>query len=105
MKKQKIAALLSGIFWATALLIGICLLPASDTGSMVSGIVVICLSLASGMLVPNPISLWALIAGICMIVFPGWAVGLVLCSIGAAGALANLIIWLKRKKTSTEYTV
>lgn len=100
MKKNKIAALLGGIFWATALFIGLCLLPSSDTGSLVGGITVICLSIATGMLIPNHISLLGLIAGICMIVFPGWVVGIVFCCLGAAGALANWLGWLKRQKAA-----
>ncbi len=87
---------LIGIIFAVALLVGVCLLFVSDTVSLVSAIVIICLSLASGIMAPNPISLWVLIAGVCMLIFPAPIVGIVLIVLGCAGTLANLLIAKKK---------
>ena len=96
MNKRKIFAWLAGISSAIALIIGLICLFSSETVSFASGIVVICLSLASGLIIPNPISLVCLIAGICMLIFPARIVGIILMLIGLGGGLANWLVWRRK---------
>ena len=96
MFRKKILSWLWGGTFAFSTLMGLFLLLASEKVSLISGIVVICLSIASGLILPNPLCVFTLIAGICMTVLPPWTVGIVLLCIGLAGALVNFILWLKR---------
>jgi len=97
MKKKSLIFLLCGIFCASLLLAGLCLLLFSKQFATVSGIVVICLSLATGLIVPNSVSLAYLIAGILMWVLPKPIPAIILLCLGAGGAIANWIVWLKKK--------
>lgn len=95
MVKQRIIPLILGIMCASSMVLGICLLFASDTVSLVSGIVVACISLAVGLILADPFSIVGLLAGVCMMVFPAPAVGIILIVFGAGGGVANLIVHLK----------
>lgn len=95
MNKRKLITLLIGILCAVALAVGFCMLFVSGKISLVGGSVVICISLASGLIVPNPLSFIGLIAGILMLILPSWVVGVILLCMGTAAALVNLFVWLE----------
>lgn len=97
MKKKSLIFLLCGIFCASLLLAGLYLLLFSKQFATVGGIVVICLSLATGLIAPNPVSIAYLIAGILMLVLPKPIPAIILLCLGASGAIANLIVWVKKK--------
>ena len=97
MKIKRLVHLLCGILCASLILAGLCLLLFSKQFSTVGGIVVICLSLATGLIAPNPISLAYLVAGILMWVLPKPVPAIILFVLGVGGAIANLIVWLKKK--------
>lgn len=97
MKNKRLIFLLCGIFCASLILAGLCLLVFSKSFATVSGIVVICLSLATGLIAPNPVSIAYLLAGILMWVLPKPVPAIILLVLGVAGAVANLIVWLKKK--------
>ena len=97
MKIKRLVYLLCGILCASLILAGLCLLLFSKQFSTVGGIVVICLSLATGLILPNPISLAYLVAGILMWVLPKPVPAIILFVLGVGGAIAELIVWLKRK--------
>ena len=97
MKKKSLIFLLCGIFCVSLILAGLCLLLFSRQFATVGGIVVICLSLATGLVLPNPFSLAYLVAGILMLVLPKPVPAIILLVLGAGGAIANLIVWLKKK--------
>lgn len=95
MNKKTFAYIIGGSF-AVAILLGMILLISSKAMTISAAIVMICLSLASGLLIPNPVSFLGLIAGICIIIFPSWIVGIIFILLGIAGAIANLFV-AKRK--------
>ena len=97
MKIKRLVFLLCGIFCASLLLAGLCLLLFSKQFATVGGIVVICMSLATGLIIPNPVSIAYLVAGILMWVLPKPIPAVLLLCLGVAGAVANLIVWLKKK--------
>ena len=97
MKKKSLIFLLCGIFCASLILAGLCLLLFSKQFATVGGMIVICLSLATGLIAPNPISLAYLVAGILMWVLPKPIPAIILLCIGVGGVLANLIVWMKKK--------
>lgn len=96
METKKVIAYIIGGTCALAVLIGLVLLAASRTVHISVAIVIICLSLAFGIMAANPISLIGLMAGICMLVFPAWIVGIIFMLLGIAGAIVNLFV-AKRK--------
>lgn len=91
MNKRKMIAYIIGATFAAAFILGLILLVASKGITVSIAITIICLSLASGLIAPNPISFVGLIAGICMLVFPPWIVGVVFIVIGVAGAVINAL--------------
>ena len=98
MNKAKIILLVSGIVSVCLLLTGILFVVASETFSTFGGIVIICLSLASGMIMPNPISFFALIAGLCILVFPSKIVGIIFALLGLTGMVTSGIYGVKKSK-------
>lgn len=105
MKKKNLISLAIGIMCIITLIIGICMLVLPKSLSLPSGIILICLSLASGMLIPNPISFAGLIIGILMIIFPNWLPlysGIFFIVLGAVISIANPIIW-KHKSGSHQF--
>ena len=97
MKKKSLIFLLCGIFCASLLLAGLCLLLFSKQFATAGGSVVLCLSLATGLIAPNPVSLAYLVAGILMWVLPKPIPAIILLCLGAGGAIANLIVSMKKK--------
>lgn len=97
MKKKSLIFLLCGIFCASVILAGLCLLLFSEQFATVGGIVVICLSLATGLVLPNPFSLAYLVAGVLMLVLPKPVSAVILLCLGTGGAVANFFVWLKKK--------
>ena len=96
MTKKRIISLIIGICFGSLLLIGMMLFVAPRVVSTVGGIVIVCFSLAFGMIMPEPVSFLALIAGICMLVFPSKIVGVVFLLLGIAGAACNAILGAKK---------
>ncbi len=101
MKKRETVTLLIGLTWAVIGLLALGMIVMGRTAATVSGVVVICLSLASGMLLPNPISFFGLIAGILLLVLNPTATGIILLLFSLGGMLSNLIVYLKSEKNST----
>lgn len=100
MNKRKIITLSAGILCAVIILAGICMLFLSKTASAVSGAAVIIVSLASGLIIPNPLSFVGLIIGICMLFMPAFWIGMVLIIFGAIGAAVTLFFGLKKIKSA-----
>lgn len=101
MKKKNLIFLSIGIICIITLIIGICMLILPKSMSLPSGIILICLSLAFGMILPNPISFIGLIMGIFMIIFPKWLAlysGIFFICLGIISAIANPFIWLKKTR-------
>lgn len=98
MKNNKIFAIVLGVICIAALLIGTCCLIFSDNIAVAGGVIVVVASIASGLILPNPISFWGLVAGILILFVPGNVIGIILMCIGAAGALANWLLRLKQIK-------
>ncbi len=74
---------------------GICFLFAPKTVAVVCGIILICLSLATGILLPNPFSPIGLLVGICMILCQPVFIGVIIICFGGIAAIINLIVWNK----------
>ncbi len=87
MKKHNLLLLGLGILAGCEVFAGCLFLASSDITSAVSGIVVICLSIATGLVLPNPLSFVGLIAGILMLALPAKTVGIILLILGIAGCL------------------
>lgn len=85
MKNNKVSAILLGCSFGVGAVIGLLFLVAPKAFSTTAAMIVICLSLASGLILPNPVSFWFLVAGICMLVFPSWVVGICLMALSAVG--------------------
>ncbi len=100
MKKKQTIAYLVGGFSTVALLLGIIMLFATKTITDSTAVTIICLSLASGLLLPNPISFMGLIAGISLLVLPPWSVGIILILIGTSGVLTNIFVSKRILKTA-----
>ena len=100
MKLKKFLSRAVCIIAACALLVGAGFIFAPKGFSVAGGIVIICLSLASGLILPNPISFLGLIAGVCVLIFPPKIVGIVFAVLGVAGMLTNVIISSKYLKTN-----
>ena len=96
MNKKKVFAYIVGGTCATAFALGMILLIPSKPLTLSTAIIMICLSIASGLLIPNPISFLGLMAGIYMIIFPSWIIGIIFILLGIAGAIVNLFV-AKRK--------
>ena len=93
MEKKKWIAWMIGAMCAMALTAGLILLLPYKTVITVFAIVIICLSICTGILAPNPVSLYGLLIGICMLVFPPQIIGFVLLGMGVIGACANWFSW------------
>lgn len=97
MNKKNLISVFIGAVCALALIMGAFLLFSSGAPAIAGGVTVIIVSLASGLILPNPFSLLGLLAGISMLVFPPKAVGIVFIVLSVGGAVANLAVWLKTK--------
>lgn len=97
MKNKRLIFLLCGIFCASLILAGLCLLVFSKQFATVGGIVVICLSLATGLIAPNPVSIAYLVAGILMLVLPKPIPAVILLCMGVGGAIVELILWWRNR--------
>ena len=97
MKSKRLIFLLCGIFCTSLILAGLCLLAFSKQFATVGGIVVICLSLATGLIVPNPVSIAYLVAGILMLVLPKTIPAVILLCMGVGGAIVELILWWRKR--------
>lgn len=98
MTKRKCIHISIGVIGVISFILGLILLLLPKAAVLPSGIGIVCLSLASGMLLPNPISLVALIAGILMIIFPAGSsigIGIAMICLGIAMAVINYISWHK----------
>ena len=99
MNKKTIPYLLGAmcVLWT---FLGLLLLIPSKAISITIATIMVCLSLATGMLVSlpislNPFSFWGLVLGICIYFVPGWVIGIVFLLAGMGGALANLFTFKK----------
>lgn len=100
MDNRKIYTLFIGVMWTIALLLSVLIMVSGPVVGRVIGIVVICLSLATGMLLPNPISFLGLFAGAAIAFLPPWISGLFLLLLNLAGMVSNLVVWLKHSRTT-----
>ncbi len=90
MSKRKSVFYIIGGNFAFSALLGLMMVFLPKGLTVAAATVIICLSIASGLIIPNHISLLGLVAGICMLVFPAWIVGIVFIVIGNVGALINM---------------
>ena len=95
-KRKKLLFWLLGGTFAFACVFGLFLLLVPKVLSISAASVIICLSLASGLIAPNPLSLVGLIAGICMLVFPAKIVGGIFLIGGLCGMTVNYMIARKK---------
>ena len=97
MKKRinSVLAYLLGSMCVIALGLGLLMLIPSEVLRNVLAVIIICLSICFGMLSFNPLCFYGLITGVCMLMFPSGIVAIVLLVIGAAGSVANLLVWRK----------
>ena len=93
MKKNRVLAYGLGILCSVGFLLGLLMLLFKAPVSISSAVVVICLSICIGILLPNPVSFWGLIAGICMLVLPAQMTGGIIMLLSAAGALGNYFLF------------
>ena len=84
-----------GILCAIAFLLGIGILLWKTPMSIGVAAVLICLSLCTGILIPNFVSTYGLIAGICMLVLPAPVSGIAVIVLSLAGAAANPLLYRK----------
>lgn len=107
-KKEKIKKIFKntlsysvGSSFALTLIFGVMLFFIPNWATITISIIIMCLSIASGMLFYNPLSVYWLIIGICMVAIP-WktAMGIVFICLGIVGATGNLLVFLKLKKTA-----
>ena len=91
MKSKKVSSILLGVVFAVEAVTGLLFLLVPGALSTTAAVLVICLSLASGLIVPNSLSLWFLAAGICMLVLPDWAVGICLLAFAAVGVTTSFL--------------
>ena len=89
---KKIIVYLVGAGFLLLTILGIALVIGPESTDTVSGITLIVLSIASGLIVPNPISIFGLIAGILILVLPEKVAGIALLVIGAGACIANPIV-------------
>lgn len=99
MVKKKLIAYLLGGTLAVAVALGLMMILLPKFFTVASAVTIICISLAFGIMCPNPISIVGFIAGILMLIFPANIIGIVFICFGIIGALANLFIWKKQFKT------
>ncbi|MBQ6819147.1 MAG: hypothetical protein IJP35_06035 [Clostridia bacterium] len=103
--KEKFWAYGIGIMCAVGLLTGLVILLLKTPMAITTAIVIICLSICFGILLPNPISFWGLIAGICMLVLPANVTGIGLIALSGAGALTNGLFFTKAGRKENAGTV
>lgn len=95
MKKQLYYYLI-GVVAVIILLAGVVMCIQQKTFSLPGGITIIIVSIASGLILPNPLSFAGLIVGIMMIVLPAkmmLILGIIFVALSIAIAIANLILW------------
>ena len=92
---KKFIGWMIGIMCAIDLTAGLAMLVPYKTFTTVAAIIILCLSICSGILAPNPISLYGLVIGVCMLVFPPQIVGIILLAAGLIGAGTNWFCWKK----------
>lgn len=97
MKKKTLICLICGIICVVLALAGLSLLLFSKQFANAGGIIVICLSLATGLIAPNPVSIAYLITGVLMLVLPKSILAIILLCLGVCGSIADLIVWMQKK--------
>lgn len=102
MKLKKTAAYIFGSFCVVCLIGGVLMIVGNLPVKVTAGVIVICLSLCFGLLIPNPISLVSLLIGICMIIFPSWITGVIMIVTAVFCAVANVLIFKKILSKSNE---
>lgn len=98
--KKKLKLLIGlpcGIHCTWLVLAGLSLLLFPQQFARVFGIVEICLSFATGIILPNPVSPVYLSVGILLLVLPKALPASILLCLGVGGAIANAIVWTKNK--------
>lgn len=108
MKCDKVlTVLLIGISVCVTLM-GICLMFSSKAISVTLGIVMICLSLASGLLLPNLTSAFTLVAGIFILILSPRATCIIVAVAGIVAGTVLAVLWLQanraRKKSNASKT-
>ena len=99
MIKKKFLAYILGATLAIAVVLGLLIILLPEFFTIASAITIICISLAFGIVLPNPVSFVGLIAGILMLIFPANIIGIIFICFGIIGALANLFVWKNHFKT------
>jgi len=100
--KIKKCLMLGFLIWGIFVsLIGISLAFLPKTYSTIIGIVIIILSLMSGLILQNPISAISLGAGICVHLFPPYIMGIVFIIVGLAAMTVSGLLWFRNRKPSS----
>lgn len=99
MNRQKLIDLLTAVVGAGAVLMGVCFLFFTEGAANASGIAVIVVSLASGLILLNPLSLWGLVGGICMLVFSPVVTGIIMISAGMVILAVTAVSYLRKSKS------
>lgn len=100
MEKRKVFTLAIGIFWTVLALVSVLLMVSGRTTAAILGVIVICLSICTGILLPNPLSFIGLFAGIAMLILPPVFTGVILLVVCLAAMAANWIVWIRRTQVT-----
>lgn len=96
MNTQKLSAYIIGAIFATECLLGLGFVLGANAYTITMAVILICLSIAFGLLTANPLGVQGLVAGICMLLLPSKVIGVLFICIGIAGAIVNLVISQKQ---------
>ena len=97
-KLKKIIAWIVGGVFLTVMLLGICVLFFPRGAAIGVGIAIICVSLAFGMILINPLFIIPLALGVLMLFVPPYVSGIILIVLGAVFMVANPIVYKKIKR-------
>lgn len=95
--KQKIFHWGIGGICATAMIVGLLAIVLPENASLAMSITVIVISIASGLIMPNPFSFLGLFTGILMLFMP-MVVGIILIAVSIAGMLWTPLHWRKKHR-------
>ena len=100
MDKNKLFAYLFGSVCAATLVCGGLIYFFNTPASTGTALIIICLSLCSGLLLPNPISFFTLIAGVCMLVLPAKVTGIIFMILSTIGLVANFFLYRRTSQNA-----
>lgn len=99
MKMKKLFQLLIGITGVLVLIAGFIFVVTNSDVAKISGGVALGVSLVSGLIIPNPISIAGFFVGLFMLLMPAKAAGFALIIMGAVVMAVPVFWWIKSKRT------